>query len=151
MQGNGWLPITSLDLELPYWLGLWLGVYPTWETIGAQLGSALFVIGSFFLAKELKVKRPQRRARVARPAAAISDRLSMKEGGLSTWSVVRVSGSSVVLWVASGAHLSIASSAGGPGDIGGRLRGRKSGRAVRRPDEKRRLSERSWVRRVRCW
>ncbi len=74
MQGTGWLPITSLDSELPYWLGLWFGVYPTWETIGAQLGSALFVIGSFFLAKELKVRRPQRRARVARPAAPISDR-----------------------------------------------------------------------------
>ena len=40
------------------------------------------------------------------------------------------------LWVvASGAHLSIACSAAGPGDIGGRLRGLKSKRAVRRPDE----------------
>src|SRR6266508_2235080 len=37
----------------------------------------------------------------------------MKEGGLSTWSAVRVSGSSVVLWVASGAHLSIVFAAGG--------------------------------------
>jgi high-affinity iron transporter len=64
MQGTGWLSITSLGSELPYWLGLWFGVYPTWETLGAQLASAVFVIGSFFLAKELKVKRPQRRARL---------------------------------------------------------------------------------------
>ncbi len=63
MQGTGWIPITSLDNQLPYWLGLWFGVYPTYETLGAQLAAALFVIGSFFLAKEIKVKRPQRRAR----------------------------------------------------------------------------------------
>jgi hypothetical protein len=36
------------------------------------------------------------------------------------------SGSSCGVVVASGAHLSIASSVGGPGDMGGRLRGRKS-------------------------
>jgi hypothetical protein len=52
--------------------------------------------------------------------------VSMKEGGLSIGSVVSGSGSSLVLVVGSGAHLSIASSAGGPGDIGGRPRGRKS-------------------------
>jgi high-affinity iron transporter len=46
----------------PYWLGLWFGVYPTWETLGAQVASSAFVIGSFFLAKELQVKRRQRRA-----------------------------------------------------------------------------------------
>ena len=68
MQGTGWLSISSLDAELPYWLGLWFGVYPTWETIGAQIASAGFVIGSFFLAKELKVKRPQRRASRSRTA-----------------------------------------------------------------------------------
>jgi high-affinity iron transporter len=68
MQGTGWIPITSMDINPPYWLGLWFGVYPTWETIGAQVGAAIFVIGSFFLAKELKVKRPQRKAK-RRPAA----------------------------------------------------------------------------------
>ncbi|WP_354700756.1 hypothetical protein DSM112329_01043 [Paraconexibacter sp. AEG42_29] len=62
MQGTGWLPITPLDLDLPYWGGLWFGVYPTWETIGAQLFSAVFVIGSYYLAREVRVKRPVRRA-----------------------------------------------------------------------------------------
>jgi high-affinity iron transporter len=62
MQGTGWIPITSLDVDPPYWLGLWFGVYPTWETVGAQIAAAAFVIGSFFLAKELKIRRPQRRA-----------------------------------------------------------------------------------------
>jgi hypothetical protein len=53
------------------------------------------------------------------------------------------------LLVASGAHLSIASSVGGSGVMGGRLRGRNSKRAVRRPDDEWRLPERE--RRAGCW
>ncbi|HEX7289994.1 MAG TPA: FTR1 family protein [Conexibacter sp.] len=63
MQGTGWLPITPIDVAPPYWAGLWFGVYPTWETIGAQLAAAAFVLGSYFLAQEVRVKRPRRRAR----------------------------------------------------------------------------------------
>jgi high-affinity iron transporter len=62
MQGVGWLPITPIGGEPPYWLGLWFGVYPTWETLGAQLIAAVFVIGSYFVAQEMKVRRPSRRA-----------------------------------------------------------------------------------------
>ena len=61
MQGTGWVPITPIDITLPYWAGLWFGVYPTVETIGAQIAAAVFVIGSYFLAQEMKVKRPRRR------------------------------------------------------------------------------------------
>ncbi len=68
MQGVGWLPITPIGGEPPYWLGVWFGVYPSWETLGAQVLAGVFVIGSFFVAKELKVKRPGRRA-AARHAA----------------------------------------------------------------------------------
>jgi high-affinity iron transporter len=74
MQGTGWLPISPLDVALPYWSGLWFGVYPTLQTIGAQLGAAVFVIGSYFLAREVKVHRRVRRApsspRSPGPAAA---------------------------------------------------------------------------------
>ncbi len=63
LQGTGWLPITPIDIAPPYWAGLWFGVYPTWETIGAQVAAAAFVIGSYFLAQEVRVKRPRRRAR----------------------------------------------------------------------------------------
>ena len=66
MQGTGWLPITPIHVEPPYWLGLWLGVFPTWETIGAQALAMAFVIGSYFLAQEVKVKRPQRRSKAPR-------------------------------------------------------------------------------------
>jgi high-affinity iron transporter len=63
MQGTGWLPITPLDVTLPYWAGLWFGVFPTVETLGGQVAAMVFVIGSYFLAQEIKVKRPRRRAR----------------------------------------------------------------------------------------
>jgi high-affinity iron transporter len=62
MQGVGWLPIRPVGGEPPYWLGVWFGVYPSWVTLGAQAVAAVFVLGSFFVAKELKVKRPVRRA-----------------------------------------------------------------------------------------
>jgi high-affinity iron transporter len=62
MQGTGWIPITPIDVDPPYWLGLWFGVYPTWETIGAQVAAMLFVIGSYFLAQEVRVRRPRRRS-----------------------------------------------------------------------------------------
>ena len=29
MQGVGWLPISPIGGEPPYWLGVWFGVYPT--------------------------------------------------------------------------------------------------------------------------
>jgi high-affinity iron transporter len=62
MQGTGWIPITPIDVDPPYWLGLWFGVYPTWETIGAQVAAMAFVIGSYFLAQEVRVRRPRRRS-----------------------------------------------------------------------------------------
>jgi high-affinity iron transporter len=61
MQGTGWLPITPLELTLPYWSGLWFGVYPTVETIGSQIAAVVFVVGSYFLAQEMKVRGPRRR------------------------------------------------------------------------------------------
>jgi high-affinity iron transporter len=62
MQGVGWIPITPVDVELPYWLGIWLGVFPTVETALAQVGAAVFVVGSYLLAERLKrrARRPGR-------------------------------------------------------------------------------------------
>ena len=62
MQGTGWIPITPIDIDIPFWMGLWLGVYPTIETIGAQILAFAFVLGSYFLAQEVKVRRPRRKA-----------------------------------------------------------------------------------------
>jgi len=62
LQGAGWVPIHAIDAELPYWLGTWLGVFPTWETLGAQVAAFALVIGSYVAAEQVRVKRPRRRA-----------------------------------------------------------------------------------------
>jgi high-affinity iron transporter len=65
-QDLGWLPRHPTPFTVPAWMGAWFEMYSTWETLGIQVLAALFVVGSYFLAEELKVKRPQRRG--ARPA-----------------------------------------------------------------------------------
>jgi high-affinity iron transporter len=59
-QDLGWLPKHETPFTLPEWMGSWFEMYSTWETLGVQFIAALFVIGSYFLAKEMKVNRPQR-------------------------------------------------------------------------------------------
>jgi high-affinity iron transporter len=54
----GWIPQHELPFALPEWLGSWFEVYPYYETIAAQLLAAGFVIGSYYLARYLKVTRP---------------------------------------------------------------------------------------------
>ena len=65
MQGIGWLASTTTSFEVPVDWSTWLGVYPTWQGIGAQLGALVFVFGSYFAARELQIGRPRRRARRA--------------------------------------------------------------------------------------
>jgi high-affinity iron transporter len=74
LQGIGWLPITPIDVQLPYWAGTWLGVFPTWESLGAQVAALVIVFGSYVLAEELRVKRPRRRASRSRSAAPVAER-----------------------------------------------------------------------------
>ncbi len=58
MQVVGWLPITPIsDLNLPLWMGQWLGLFATWQGIGLQIASAVFVIGSYFWAEHLNKNR----------------------------------------------------------------------------------------------
>jgi high-affinity iron transporter len=70
MQVVGWMPIHPIRwLELPYWAGMWFGLYATWEGIGLQIGAAVFVIGSYVLAERLQ----HRQAKQPRPSAAASE------------------------------------------------------------------------------
>jgi high-affinity iron transporter len=69
MQGVGWLSIHPIDVELPLWMGTWLGVYPTVETLVAQLAAFVFVIGSYFAAEWMR-KRELRRAIAAHEESA---------------------------------------------------------------------------------
>ena len=54
MQGVGWLSITPIEIELPLWMGTWLGIYPTVETLGAQVIAFAFVVGSYFAAEWMR-------------------------------------------------------------------------------------------------
>ncbi len=71
LQAIGWVATTPTSFHVPLSWNIWLGVYATWEGIAAQLGALVFVLGSYFAARELQVRRPQRRARrTVAPAAA---------------------------------------------------------------------------------
>ncbi|MBL8080223.1 MAG: FTR1 family protein [Anaerolineales bacterium] len=57
-QVVGWLPIHVVQgMNVPYWMGTWFGVYPTWEGLAFQLASAIFVVGSYYLAEGLRHAR----------------------------------------------------------------------------------------------
>lgn len=65
-QVVGWLPIHPIaGLSLPYWLGMWFGVYATWQGLALQIAAAGFVIGSYYLAEWVTHRRrnPHQRAR----------------------------------------------------------------------------------------
>jgi high-affinity iron transporter len=59
-QDLGWLPRHETPFTLPEWMGSWFEMYSTWETLAVQAVAGVFVVGSYWLAKELKVRRPQR-------------------------------------------------------------------------------------------
>jgi high-affinity iron transporter len=70
-QVVGWMPVTPIEgLQLPYWTGAWLGVYPTWEGLAAQVGAAAFVIGSYIAAEQVRARK-RRRILSPVPAAAV--------------------------------------------------------------------------------
>jgi len=54
MQLAHWIhttPIAFLESYIPRWMGLWFAVFPTVETLVAQLIAAVLVIGSYFAAR----------------------------------------------------------------------------------------------------
>jgi high-affinity iron transporter len=54
LQIVGWMPIHTipwLTSALPYWTGMWFGLYGTWEGILFQFAAGAFTIGSYFLAE----------------------------------------------------------------------------------------------------
>ncbi|HEY2259648.1 MAG TPA: hypothetical protein VGH45_08040 [Solirubrobacteraceae bacterium] len=71
-QQAGWLGTTPLNISLPGWMGLWFSIFPNVQTIVAQVVAALLVVGSYFMAQELRIRRPRRRgvSTGGRPGAA---------------------------------------------------------------------------------
>jgi high-affinity iron transporter len=54
MQLAHWIPTTPINALtnlIPPWMGLWLSIFPTVETLTAQLLAAIIVVGSYFLAR----------------------------------------------------------------------------------------------------
>jgi high-affinity iron transporter len=61
LQQAGWIGTSSLHVGVPGWMSLWFSVFPNVETVVAQVLAAAFVIGSYFMAEWLRVRRPRRR------------------------------------------------------------------------------------------
>lgn len=62
LQGIGWMPVTPIDFEPPLWAGTWLGIFPSYQSLIAQFAAVGLVVGSYFLAEEIRVKGPERKA-----------------------------------------------------------------------------------------
>lgn len=79
MQLAGWIGRTPIG-HWPGWLGQWFSLFPNVETIVAQFGAILLVLGSYLLAEYLRVWRPRRRGlREARFAGEPSSTAAMAE------------------------------------------------------------------------
>ena len=61
LQQAGWLSSTHLPLPIPDWMGIWFAVFPTAESLLMQFIAAAVVIGSYIVAKDVRVTRPRRR------------------------------------------------------------------------------------------
>ncbi len=78
MQVVGWMPVTPVEgLSLPFWAGMWFGVFPTWEGLLLQAAALAFVVGSYLAAEALK--RRKRRRILAAPVAVASTAVSAAE------------------------------------------------------------------------
>jgi high-affinity iron transporter len=56
MQQAGWLhtsTIHMLDGRIPDWAGVWFSLYPTWETIVAQVLAIALVVGSYLISGKI--------------------------------------------------------------------------------------------------
>jgi high-affinity iron transporter len=60
MQLAGWIGTTSIG-NWPGWLGQWFSLFPNVETIVAQFGAIMIVLGSYLMAEYLRVWRPRRK------------------------------------------------------------------------------------------
>jgi len=62
MQQANWLSTTniaSLKDSVPDWAGVWFSVYPTYETIAAQVLALVIVVGSYFIAGKFAGPAPE--------------------------------------------------------------------------------------------
>ncbi len=105
LQQAGWIGTTSLHVAIPGWMGLWFSIFPNVQTVVAQAAAAALVLGSYFLAEELKVRRPRRRG--AQPAVRATAPPALRRsafavvpslGGRLGWRARRAYGASAPRW-----------------------------------------------------
>jgi high-affinity iron transporter len=71
-QTVGWLPIHPVPgLELPAWVGVWLGLYPTWEGLLIPFGTFAYVGGMWLLVK-FSARRAQEREGRIQPSTPLA-------------------------------------------------------------------------------
>ena len=76
MQLAHWIStteISSLKSYLPPWMGLWFAVFPTVETLIAQLIAAVLVVGSYYAARRFGGGAPPESAEPVQEARAETD------------------------------------------------------------------------------
>jgi high-affinity iron transporter len=57
MQLAHWISRTDISWltnGIPAWMGMWFAVFPTYETIVAQLLAAILVVGSYYAASHVR-------------------------------------------------------------------------------------------------
>jgi len=58
MQQANWMGTTTLKINMPDWLNTWFAIYPSAESLLAQVFAVVVVVGSYFLAQYLSSRRP---------------------------------------------------------------------------------------------
>ncbi|QYR21193.1 FTR1 family protein [Paenibacillus sp. sptzw28] len=59
MQLAGWVPTTTIHVNIPAWAGVWFCIFPTVETLASQYVAMMFVIGSYAYLQYVRVWRPR--------------------------------------------------------------------------------------------
>ena len=57
MQQANWIRTTTLSINMPDWLNTWFSVFPTAESLIAQAATIIFVVGSYYMARRVCVRR----------------------------------------------------------------------------------------------
>jgi high-affinity iron transporter len=57
MQQANWIGTTNLSFALPDWLNTWFSIYPSAQSLIAQVLTVVFVVGSYYLARRVCARK----------------------------------------------------------------------------------------------